>query len=141
MAQTIEAFVGNALDEAKISPLHRRVIGLIAAGYFCDVIDFTILGALIPFIIKSGFTTPAEAAIIGSSAIFGMALGTADAPGGALVHDDDGPLSASGTLEAREIPSGTTHLLYPRMAAEGRFLAVPMSYANWAACMSVSLRL
>src|ERR1700722_12722182 len=77
MAQTIEAFVGNALDEAKISPLHRRVVALIAAGYFCDVIDFTILGALIPFIIKSGFTTPAEAAIIGSAAIFGMAIGTA----------------------------------------------------------------
>ena len=50
MAQTVEAFVGNALDEAKISPLHRKVIALIAAGYFCDVIDFTIYGALVPFI-------------------------------------------------------------------------------------------
>jgi MFS transporter, putative metabolite:H+ symporter len=77
MAQTIEAFVGSALDEAKISPLHRRVIGLIAAGYFFDVIDFTILGSLIPYIIKSGFTTPGEAAIIGSAAIFGMCIGTA----------------------------------------------------------------
>src|ERR1700756_5941248 len=77
MAQTIEAFVGTALDEAKISPLHRRVIGLIAAGYFFDVIDFTILGSLIPYIIKSGFTTPGEAAIIGSAAIFGMCIGTA----------------------------------------------------------------
>jgi MFS transporter, putative metabolite:H+ symporter len=77
MAQSIEAFVGNALDDAKISPLHRRVIALIAAGYFFDVIDFTILGSLIPFIIKSGFTTPAEAAIIGSAAIFGMFIGTA----------------------------------------------------------------
>jgi putative MFS transporter len=77
MAQTIEAFVGTALDEAKISPLHRRVIGLIAAGYFFDVIDFTILGSLIPYIIKSGFTTPGEAAAIGSAAIFGMFIGTA----------------------------------------------------------------
>ena len=77
MAQSIEAFVGNALDEAKISPLHRRVIALIAAGYFFDVIDFTILGAIIPFILKSGFATPAEAAAIGSSAIFGMFIGTA----------------------------------------------------------------
>ncbi|HXX51663.1 MAG TPA: MFS transporter [Xanthobacteraceae bacterium] len=77
MAQTIEAFVGAALDEAKISPLHRRVIALIAAGYFFDVIDFTILGSLIPFIIKSGFTTPQQAAIIGSAAIFGMFIGTA----------------------------------------------------------------
>src|SRR6202166_4910120 len=75
--QTIEGYVNVSLDEAKISPLHRRVVALIAAGYFCDVIDFTILGALIPFIIKSGFTTPGEAAIIGSSAIFGMAIGTA----------------------------------------------------------------
>jgi putative MFS transporter len=77
MAQTIEAFVGSALDDAKISPLHRRVIALIAAGYFFDVIDFTILGSLIPHIIKSGFTTPGEAAIIGSAAIFGMCIGTA----------------------------------------------------------------
>ena len=77
MAQTIEAFGGTALDEAKISPLHRRVIALIAAGYFFDVIDFTILGSLIPYIIKSGFTSPAEAAAIGSAAIFGMCIGTA----------------------------------------------------------------
>src|ERR1700722_2506169 len=77
MAQTIEAFVGNALDEAKISPLHIKVVGLIAAGYFCDVIDFTILGSLIPFIIKSGFATAGQAAIIGSAAILGMAIGTA----------------------------------------------------------------
>ena len=77
MAQTIEAFVGNALDEAKISPLHKRIVGLIAAGYFFDVIDFTILGSIIPFILKSGFTSPGEAAAIGSAAIFGMAIGTA----------------------------------------------------------------
>src|SRR5215470_16919671 len=69
MAQTIEAFVGTALDEAKISPLHRRVIGLIAAGYFFDVIDFTIL--------DSKFGTASEAGLIGSAAILGMAVGTA----------------------------------------------------------------
>jgi putative MFS transporter len=77
MAQTIEAFVGTALDEAKISPLHRRVIALIAAGYFFDVIDFTILGSIIPYIIKSGFMTAGEAAAIGSATIFGMFIGTA----------------------------------------------------------------
>src|ERR1700722_11150367 len=77
MAQTIEGFVGQALDEAKISPLHRRVIGLIAAGYFCDVIDFTVFGSLVPFIIKSGFGAAADAAMIGSATIFGLAIGTA----------------------------------------------------------------
>ena len=76
-AQTIEGFVGNALDDAKISPLHRRVIALIAAGYFCDVIDFTVFGSLVPFIIKSGFGAAADAALIGSATIFGLAIGTA----------------------------------------------------------------
>jgi MFS transporter, putative metabolite:H+ symporter len=74
--QTIEGFVNSALDEAKISPLHRRVIALIAAGYFCDVIDYTVYGSLVPFIIKSGFGA-ADAAMIGSATIFGLALGTA----------------------------------------------------------------
>ena len=77
MAQTIEGFVGNALDEAKISPLHRRVIGLIAAGYFFDVIDFTIFGSIVPFLIGSKFATGAEVAAIGSATIFGMFIGTA----------------------------------------------------------------
>jgi putative MFS transporter len=76
MAQTIEGFVDNALDDAKISPLHRRVIALIAAGYFCDVIDYTVYGSLVPFIIKSGFGA-GDAALIGAATIVGLALGTA----------------------------------------------------------------
>ena len=74
--QTIEGYVNAALDEAKISPLHKRVVALIAAGYFCDVIDFSIFGALVPFIIKSGIGGAADAALIGSATIFGIALGT-----------------------------------------------------------------
>jgi len=77
MAQTIEAFVGESLDEAKISPLHRRVIGLIAAGYFFDVIDFTVFGSLVPYILQSKFASGAEVAAIGSATIFGMCIGTA----------------------------------------------------------------
>jgi putative MFS transporter len=77
VAQTIEGFVGNALDNAKISPLHRRIVGLIAAGYFFDVIDFTVFGALVPFILGSKFATGAEVAAIGSATIFGMFIGTA----------------------------------------------------------------
>ena len=77
MAQTIEAFVGNALDDAKISPLHQRVIALIAAGYFFDVIDFTVFGSLVPYILKSGFATGPEVAAIGSATVFGLFVGTA----------------------------------------------------------------
>jgi acyl-CoA synthetase (AMP-forming)/AMP-acid ligase II len=88
---------------------------------------------------------PAEAAAVfqaaGVAGVVVDAAHAADAPAGALVHDDDSRLSAAGTLEAREVDPDTTHLLYPRMAAEGRFLAVPISYANWAACMAVNAEL
>ena len=77
MAQSIESFVGNALDEAKISSLHRRVVALIAAGYFFDVIDFTIFGALVPYLLSSKFAAGPEVAAIGSATIFGMFIGTA----------------------------------------------------------------
>ena len=77
MAQTIEAFVGNSLDEAKISPLHRKIVALIAAGYFFDVIDFTIFGSLVPYILQSKFATGPEVAAIGSATIFGLFIGTA----------------------------------------------------------------
>ena len=77
-AQTIEGFVGAALDDAKISPLHRRVIGLIAAGYFFDVIDFTVFGSLVPYILQVQVSRPdAEVAAIGSATVFGMFVGTA----------------------------------------------------------------
>jgi putative MFS transporter len=77
VAQTIEGFVGSALDEAKISPLHRKIVALIAAGYFFDVIDFTIFGSLVPYILQSKFATGPEVAAIGSATIFGLFVGTA----------------------------------------------------------------
>jgi putative MFS transporter len=77
MAQTIEGFVGNALDEAKISPLHIKVIALIAAGYFFDVIDLIVLGSLIPDMVQSKFTTGAEAGLVGTATVIGMFIGAA----------------------------------------------------------------
>ena len=74
--QTIEGFVAAALDEAKISPLHIKIISLIAAGYFFDVIDYIVQGSLFPDMIKSGFATPAGAAAIVSFTTLGMFVGT-----------------------------------------------------------------
>src|SRR3974390_77955 len=74
MAQTIEGFVGTALDVSKISPLHRRVIALIAAGYFFDVIDFTIFGSLVPYIISSKLASAPEAGLVGGFVV-GLAVG------------------------------------------------------------------
>src|SRR4249920_785921 len=77
VAQTIEGFVGASLDDAKISPLHIRVIALIAAGYFFDVIDLIVLGSLIPDMVQSKFTTGAEAGLVGTATVIGMFIGAA----------------------------------------------------------------
>jgi putative MFS transporter len=76
MAQTIEGFVGTALDEARMSPIHWRVFALISAGYFFDVADYVILGALIPDMVRSGFATPAQIATVASATLLGLFVGT-----------------------------------------------------------------
>ena len=75
MAQTIEGFVGKALDDAKISQMHVKVVALIAAGYFFDVIDLIVLGSLIPDMIQSKFATGAEAALVGQGLYRGFHWG------------------------------------------------------------------
>jgi MFS transporter, putative metabolite:H+ symporter len=74
--QTIEGFVGNALDGAKISPLHIKIISLIAAGYFFDVIDYIVQGSLFPDMKASGFADAPGFALIVSATTFGMFIGT-----------------------------------------------------------------
>ena len=59
MAQTIEAYVGERMDDARMGPVHWQVLALVASGYFFDVLDFTIFGALVPDLIKSGFVVRA----------------------------------------------------------------------------------
>ena len=75
-AQTIEAFVGEAMDEARMGPLHWHLLALVAAGYFFDVLDFTIFGALVPDLIHSGFVTQQQVPWIGSITLLGLFIGT-----------------------------------------------------------------
>src|SRR5438270_4571210 len=74
--QTIEGFVGQQLDNARMGPMHWRVLALVASGYFCDVVDFTIFGALVPHLIKSGFVTQQQVPWIGSTTLLGLFVGT-----------------------------------------------------------------
>src|SRR5215472_9897786 len=74
--QTIEAYVGEAMDNASMGSIHWRVLALVAAGYFCDVLDFTIFGALVPDLIKSGFVTQSQVPWIGSVTLLGLFVGT-----------------------------------------------------------------
>ena len=74
--QTIEGFVGEQMDNARMGPIHWRVLALVASGYFCDVIDFTIFGALVPDMIGSKVFTPYEVSWIGFATLLGLGVGT-----------------------------------------------------------------
>src|SRR6202795_3058760 len=135
MAQTIEAFVGNALDEAKISPLHRRVVGLIAAGYFFDVIDFTVFGSLVPFLLQSKFATGPEVAAIGSATIFGLFVGTAgqgefsDRFGRRFIYQFNLLLFGVFTLLGAFAPSVTLLIICRFIAGVGLGAEQPLAFA------------
>src|SRR5260370_396800 len=75
-AQTIEAYVGETMDGARMGPVHWQVLALGGSGYFFDVLDFTIFGALVPDLIKSGFVTQAQVPWIGSVTVAGLFVGT-----------------------------------------------------------------
>jgi MFS transporter, putative metabolite:H+ symporter len=68
--------VGEALDESRLTPVHRRIFALIAAGYFIDVTDYVIFGSMIPLLLRAGFATRGELALVGSAQLFGLAIGT-----------------------------------------------------------------
>src|SRR6202051_4390378 len=74
-AQTIEAYVGESMDNASMGRIHWQVLALVASGYFCDVIDFTIFGALVPDLIKSGFVTQQQVPWIGRTPLLGLFVG------------------------------------------------------------------
>ena len=77
MAQTIEGFVGNALDDAKISPLHSRLSRSSRRDISSTSSISPFFGSLVPYILQSKFATGPEVAAIGSATIFGMFIGTA----------------------------------------------------------------
>ncbi len=77
MAQSIVSYVDSTLDDAKLGPLHYRVLALITFAYFFDVIDFIILGALVPDMVRSGFAAPAAIGAIGTAQLVGLFIGTA----------------------------------------------------------------
>jgi len=75
-AQTIEAYVAEQLDSAPMGPIHWQVLALVASGLFFDVMDFTIFGALVPDLLKSGFVTTQQVPWIGSVTVAGLFVGT-----------------------------------------------------------------
>jgi len=75
VAQSTVAYVDTALDDAEIGPIHKRVFAIVTAGLFFDVIDFIILGSLVPDLVRSNFATPAQIGTVGTAQIIGLFIG------------------------------------------------------------------
>jgi len=75
VAQSIVAYVDAVLDDAEIGRIHRRVFAIVTAGLFFDVIDFIILGSLVPDMVRSNFATPAQIGTVGTAQIIGLFIG------------------------------------------------------------------
>lgn len=76
MLKTDTDVVGEALDESRIKPIHVRIFALISAGYFVDVIDYAVFGAMIPIMLHDHFATRGGLAIVAGAQLFGLAIGT-----------------------------------------------------------------
>jgi putative MFS transporter len=75
VAQSIVAYVDTVLDDAEIGRVHRRVFAIVTAGLFFDVIDFIILGSLVPDMIRTHFASPTEIGTVGTAQIIGLLIG------------------------------------------------------------------
>ena len=75
MARSIVAYVDETLDNARLGPVHKRVLAIITAGLFFDVIDFIILGSLVPDMLRTHFATPAGIGTVGSATLLGLFIG------------------------------------------------------------------
>jgi MFS transporter, putative metabolite:H+ symporter len=75
MARSIVAYVDEALDNARLGPVHKRVLAIITAGLFFDVMDFIILGSLVPDMVATHFATPAGIGTVGTATLLGLFLG------------------------------------------------------------------
>jgi MFS transporter, putative metabolite:H+ symporter len=75
MTRSIVAYVDETLDNARLGPMHKRVLAIICAGLFFDVIDFIILGSLVPDMIRTGFATAAGIGTVGSATLVGQFIG------------------------------------------------------------------
>ena len=74
-AQSVQSFVAEGMEKAKLSPLHVRVIALITAGFFLDLVDIAVFGSLVPDMVRTNFATVPELGAVISATLFGTVVG------------------------------------------------------------------
>ncbi len=135
MAQTIEQFVGTSMDEAKMSPLHWRIFLLISAGYFFDVLNFIVMGSLIPDMVNSGFATATQAGWAQSATLVGLCIGSVgqgqftDRIGRKAVYQFNLLLFGLATLASAFSPNYTWLCIFRFIAGIGLGAEQPLCFA------------
>jgi len=77
MAQSIEGFVNEAMDNAEMSGAHWRALALITAGLFFDLVDLAIFGGLVPDMLKQHFLVLGDVPMVVTGVLLGLFFGSA----------------------------------------------------------------
>lgn len=65
----------HRLDESALTKLHRRLYGTVIVGHFFDGLDISMVGFVIPGIMKTFRINPSQAGLFASSVFLGMVVG------------------------------------------------------------------
>ncbi len=73
---SVESFVAERMDNAPLTSFHWRVVFLISAGLFLDLLDIAVFGSLVPSMVQSHFATVENISLIISSLFAGLFIGS-----------------------------------------------------------------
>jgi len=76
MAKSIATYVAETMDDAPMTSFHWRVVALISAGFFIDLVDIAVFGSVVPDMRSSGFATPSQIALMISAVFAGTLVGS-----------------------------------------------------------------
>src|SRR5882724_18527 len=76
MGRSIASFVSDSLDDAPMTAFQWRVIALVSAGFFIDIVDVAVFGSLVPDMVRSGFATRDDIPVMISALFIGTLIGS-----------------------------------------------------------------
>ncbi|HUD87829.1 MAG TPA: MFS transporter [Xanthobacteraceae bacterium] len=76
MPQSIATYVAAQMDDAPMTSFHWRVVALISAGFFLDLVDVAVFGSVVPDMVGSGFASRGNIAFMITALFLGTLIGS-----------------------------------------------------------------
>ncbi len=76
MAQSIEGFINEAMDNAAMSGVHWKALALITAGLFFDLVDLAVFGGLVPDMVRDQFLVLSNVPFVVTGVLLGLFAGS-----------------------------------------------------------------